>query len=83
MCVCVCVCVCVCWRHNSSLVALIGMVRNTYVYIDTVFGFHGYFFFFFYNTHLYCLVGCLNKFCFGCLECMFFFIFVFALVQRN
>ena len=51
------VCLFVCfWRHNSSLVC---MVRITYVYIDTVFGFYGYIFIlFFLNTHLYCLVGC-------------------------
>ena len=30
------------------------MVGITYAYIDTVFGFYGYFFF----THLYCLVEC-------------------------
>ena len=29
-------------RHNSLFV---GMVRMTYVYIDTVFGFYGYLFF--------------------------------------
>ena len=40
-------------RHNSSLVC---MVEITYVYIDTVFGFYGYFFL----NHLYCLVGCLS-----------------------
>ena len=32
-------------RHNSSLVC---MVRITYVYIDLVFRFHGYFFLFFF-----------------------------------
>ena len=32
------------------------MVGITYVYIDTVFGFYGYFFL----THLHCSVGCLS-----------------------
>ena len=35
------------------------MVGITYVYIDTIFALYGYFFFFFY-THLYCLVGCFS-----------------------
>ena len=54
----------------------------TYVYIDMVFGFYGYFFL----THLYFLVACLIKHdyldtcCFGCLICM---CFVFAPVQQN
>ena len=33
------------------------MVEITYVYVDAVLGFYGYFFFFFF---FYCLVGCLS-----------------------
>ena len=41
--------------HSSSLDC---MVVITVVYIVAVFGFYGYNHFF--NTHLYCLVGCLS-----------------------
>ena len=39
--------------HSSSSLCVNGI---TYVYIDTVFAFDGYFFY----AHLYCLVGCLS-----------------------
>ena len=58
------------------------MVRITYVYIDTVFGFYVYFFL---NAHPYCLAGCLNMI--ACtravLGVLYARVFVFALVQRN
>ena len=62
-------------RHNLSLVCL---VRITYVYIDTVFGFYGYFFFvylffFYYPSLLLSWMlehDCLDICCFGCLICM-------------
>ena len=39
---CCCLFVCLSFRHNSSLVC---MVRITYVYLDTAFGFFEHFFF--------------------------------------
>ena len=36
------------------------MVGITYLYIDTISAFYGYFLFFFFLTHLYCLVGYLS-----------------------
>ena len=36
------------------------MVGIIYVYVDTVFGFYGYFFFFFCCFFLHCFVGCLS-----------------------
>ena len=60
MCVCARACMraCTCMRECvhvclSSLVYVVGII---YVYVDTVFGIYGYFFFFFFN----CLVGCLS-----------------------
>ena len=64
--------VCVCL---SSLVCMVGVI---FVYIDTVFGFCGYSFFFMLSwmfQHDY-----LDTCCFECLICM---CFVFAPVQRN
>ena len=47
MCVCVCVCVSVCLSVclSLSLSSLVCMAGVIYVYVDTVFGFYGYFFF--------------------------------------
>ena len=46
-------------RHDSSLACIVGTI---YVHIDAIFPFYGHipFFSFFFNTHLYCLVGCLS-----------------------
>ena len=67
--------------HNSSLVCMVGI---TYVYIDTVFGFYGYSFLFFFLTHLYCLVGCLSMIIWthAVLGVLYVY-FVFAPVQHN
>ena len=60
VCVCVCVCVsvsvCVCVCEYVCVLSLVCMAGIMYVYVDTVFGFYGYFFFFLFN----CLAGCLS-----------------------
>ena len=73
VCVCVCVFVSVCLSVClSSLVCMVGII---YVYVDTVFGFYGYFILSWMFEH-----DCLDTCCFGCLICM---CFVFTPVQCN
>ena len=52
VCVSVCVCVCVCVCLSVCLSSLVCMVGVIFVYVDTVYGFHGYSFL--------CLVGCFS-----------------------
>ena len=52
------------------------------MYSNSIFAFYGYILFFssflsFFNTHLYCLVGCLSMV--GCLICMCFVFLYFYL----
>ena len=42
-----CVCFVLFFRHNSSLVCMVGI---TCIYVDTIFAFYGYILY----THLYC-----------------------------
>ena len=69
--------------HKSSLVCMVGI---TYVYIDTVFGFGGYFFF---NPSL--LLSwmfehdCLDTYCFERLICMcfvFLYLHLFSAIEH-
>ena len=76
---CVCVCVCVCLSVClSSLVCMVGVI---FMYVDTVYGFYGYFFMLSWMfQHDY-----LDTCCFECLLCMclvFLYLHLFNAVEH-